>query len=485
MKKHIRKILFWFIFLLFLVTTPVAVLYSQGYRFDQNRMIFVHSGSITLKPLPTSVNVFVDGKPQSTNNLDIINNSVTVGGLRPGNYQLRVASDGYGSWEKNVEVHSGLSTEFWNIVLIPDNPELKEIESQNVSRFFPSPFGKKVAYIENLENSLNLWIIDFKKNEKQLVYSKKNISAYDDQFENIEWNFKEDLFLAPVLKDSRKDYIIASASGEFEPYYLSEISALKNMDKARWSPKEKNVFYFLAKEDGEEKSNLYRINLDEKKPFLVLPEVVTYDFSQKSIYYLEESNILFKSDLEGGNATQINNNQLMDQPAGEKARLIVYDEDRQALISQEGDLFVHNNGSQDLFRKVASSVQGVQFSDDGKKLLFWGNNEISTMFLRKWEVQPYRDENEIQTIIRVSSPLENVFWYRDYEHIFFSVKNKIKLLELDPRDRRICSDVLENNLDDFPATYDAGNGYYYFLKDSNGDKKIFYFSLPENIGFFD
>ena len=89
MKKHIRRILFWLLFLLFLVTTPIAMLYSQGYRFDQKRMIFVHSGSITLKSLPTSVNVFVDGKPQSTNNLDIINNSVTVGGLRPGNYQHR------------------------------------------------------------------------------------------------------------------------------------------------------------------------------------------------------------------------------------------------------------------------------------------------------------------------------------------------------------------------------------------------------------
>jgi len=106
------------------------------------------------------------------------------------------------------------------------------------------------------------------------------------------------------------------------------------------------------------------------------------------------------------------------------------------------------------------------------------------LFLRKWEAQPFREENEIQNLIRLSSPIENVFWYSDYEHVFFSQNKKVKLIELDSRDRRIGQDIFENNLDGFPATYDMGNGYYFFVKNTDAGKKIQYFIFPDVTGFF-
>lgn len=483
MRKLLRRILFWLLVLLFLVTAPVAVLYSQGYRFDQKKMIFVHSGAITLKSLPASVNIFLDGKPQPAKSLDIINNSVTVGGLRPGSYHIQASLNGYSGWGKNVEVHSGFSTEFWNVVLTPQNPEVNELESRNAARFFPSPFGKKTAYFEDLGKGISLWVTDFKKNETHLAYSESDVFFLKDKFDNLEWNFKEDLMLAPVIRNNQKDYLIVSSEGNIKPFYLSDMTNFKDIRKARWSPKEKNVIYFLAK-DSSQTSNLYAFSLDSNVPDLIVSEIITYDLSQNSIYFLQKNNILLKSSLDGSSAVQVNDSPFADSAIGDNARLIAYDEDRQILISEDGDLFVHNNGSENLFQKIGSGVLGAQFSDDGKKLLFWNSNEILVTFFRKWEVQPYRDENEIQTVIRLSSPVENVFWFRDYEHVFFSAKNKIKLIELDPRDHRVCLDIFENNLDEFPATYDIGNGYYYFTGDSNGEKKIFYFALPEKTGIF-
>jgi len=484
MSKNIRRILFWLLFLLFLTTAPVAILYSQGYRFDQSKMIFVHSGAITVKSVPASVNIYLNGKLQPAKALDVINSSMTVGGLRPGSYHIKASLEGYSEWEKSVEVHSGLSTEFWNVVLAPNNPTPQEIESRSTARFFPSPFGKKIAFLEDLEGSLSLWITDFKKNKTNLAHSEDNVSFSKDRLDNVEWNFKEEMMLVPVTKNNRRDYLIASIDENFKPIYLSEISRFELVSKARWSLNEKNKIYFLGRKKNEETSNLYQINLADNAPQLIMSEVVTYDLSRSSVYYIQKNNMLFKIELDGGNASQINDTQFTDQPIGADSRLIVYDDERQALISQDGQLFVHNSASQDFYQKIADGVEGIQFSDDGKKMLFWNSNEISVMFLRKWDVQPYREENEIQTIIRLSTPLENVFWYRDYEHIFFSVKNKIKLIELDPRDHRICLDVFENNLEDFPAVYDTRNGYYYFVRESGGDKKIFYFTLPKKTGIF-
>jgi hypothetical protein len=286
-----------------------------------------------------------------------------------------------------------------------------------------------------------------------------------------------------VIRGGQKDYLVASSDGNIEPSFLSDLTKSKDIRKARWSPKEKNVIYFLAK-GNDRISNLYTFNLDSKALDLVVPETDVYDISQNSIYFLQKNNILFQSNLDGSSAVQVNDRLFTDSSIGENSRMIVYDKDRQILVSEGGELFIRNNGGDDLLQKIGDGILGAQFSDDGKKLLFWSGNEIKVMFLRKWEVQPYRDENEIQTIIRLSTPVDNVFWFRDYEHIFFSAKNKIKLIELDSRDHRTILDIFENNLDEFPAAYDSANGYYYFTRNVNGERKIFYFALPEKTGFF-
>ena len=159
-----------------------------------------------MKALPQSVEIFLDGKLQPTKNIDIINSSMTAGGLRPGNYRLKIAAEGYSEWGKNVEVHSGLSTEFWNVVLVPGNLQMKEMASQNVQKFFPSPFGKKTAYVEKAEQGISLRVTDFRKNETSQILSLDNAVFSKNKFDNLEWNFEEELLLVPVFRNNQNDF---------------------------------------------------------------------------------------------------------------------------------------------------------------------------------------------------------------------------------------------------------------------------------------
>lgn len=486
MRRSFRRILFWLLFCLFILTAPIAVLYSQGYRFDHERLIFIHSGAITVKSVPSNVSLYLNGKLQNASNLDIINSSMTLSGLRPGSYALKVTSDGYRDWEKSVEVHSGLSSEFWNVVLAPNSLDIKEVESSNVQRFFPSPFGKNIAYFEKMTQEIALWVTEVEQNESQRIFSQKNVVYTSDEKENLEWNSKEDMILAPVIRENQKDYLIAGLELDSAPFFLSELGKFNFLERARWSPQKKNVVYFAAREVESKPLSLYRIDLAAGKPEKILPEIVNYDLSSQSIYFLQSNNVLLKSDLEGNNTTQITSSPFSEDDLGGRSRLIAYDENRQILLSDKGDLFVHNQGETgDIIKKMGSGMRGAQFSNDGKKLLFWNNNEIFVCYLRDWEVQPYRKENQTDTIIRISSQLNNVFWYRDYEHVFFSTGNKIKLIELDPRDHRNYVELFENDLDDFPATYDSNEGIYRFVKSSNGVNKINSFEFPKKEGFFD
>src|SRR6056297_1754788 len=112
-----RLFMFFFIFL-FLLIAPTIIFFARGYRFDLEHGIFVYSGAVTIKSWPQDVKIYLDGE-KADKNLNYINGSYTINGVKPGDYLLECRKEGYTSWKKNISVHSGISTEFWNILLFP------------------------------------------------------------------------------------------------------------------------------------------------------------------------------------------------------------------------------------------------------------------------------------------------------------------------------------------------------------------------------
>jgi len=439
-----------------------------------------------VKSTPSNANIYLNGKLQSSSAFNIINNSTTINGLRPGNYDLKVSADGYETWEKNVDVHSGVSTEFWNIVLAPQKNTPKELSADGALRYFPSPFGKNVAYVKKNGANLEIWSIVRSSNASTLILSQKDFDFSSDAFENIEWNTKETLFVVPVEHGGRGDFIVLDSTKTQDPMFLSQITGLSEMDHVRWSPANQNEIYFVAKDDSGSQSNLYRMDLSVGKPEVILEGIKSYDLSKNSIYFLRQNNIVYKTDLDGKSEDQLVLAPIDLSGSDEKTRLIAYDDNRQAIISESGKLYVHNNGETtgDTLKKIADGIKSVQFSNDGKKLLYWSDNEINVLYLRKWDVQPRREENETQQIVRISSPVKNVFWYRDYEHIFFSTQNSVKIIELDSRDHRAIDDIFKYNSENFLSSYDSANGIYYYVDEIEGTRKLFYLYIPAQTNFF-
>jgi hypothetical protein len=484
MAAFYRRVFFWVFAILFLLTTPVAILYSQGYRFNQYQGIFIHSGSITVKSTPSSPSIYLNGELQPSGRLDIINNSTTLNGLRPGTYNLKVTADGYGDWEKNVEVHSGVSTEFWNVFLPQKKYSPKELNAEGTQRYFPSPFGKKVAYFKKNAENLEVWSLDMKTNEPTLIFAKPDLEFSTDPLENAEWDSNEQMLIAPVHSNGQKDFLVLDSENVQAPTLLSEMTSLSDLDRARWSPDNQAAIFFTAASKNDSMQNLYRIDLGTKDVQIVSENVKTYDLSGKAIYCLKQSDIVYKTDLNGKSEKQITFEAIPFSGESQQSRLIVYDEDRQVVISKSGEFFIHNNGSDETLKKIGDDVLGAQFSDDGKKLLYWNSNEIEVLYLRAWDVQPRRSENETEQIIRFSTPIKDVFWYRDYEHIFFSTQNKLKIAELDSRDHRIVFDIWNYNSENFSSSYDSANGIFYFLDEIEGKRKFFYLNIPLQTGFF-
>jgi len=490
MEKLKRTVFFWTLVVAFLVIAPLVVLRARGYRFDSSRGVFVHSGSITVKSNPLSVDVSLDGKTTESKSLSRINNSYTLTGLIPKDYELTVSAQGFQPWSKKIDVHSGLSSEFWNVILVRDSYEKTSYDSAGTEKFFISPNDKFAALeqISGQETEVKILNLRGDSIENSFVLPEwKPVS--DTAKENIEWSPEEDHLSVPVErtvtsslalgeeKTERAYFILDPSTNEY--FDLNEFLKIPDIRRVRWDPQEKGFLFFLS---GK---LLYRASISSAGALtLIASDVSSYELSESVLHYSQSpSQLIYRTSLDGtAEKTQLTNFFPEDHPS-ENDKLIVYDDSKIAFLNSAGELFIYNKGERDTyFRKLSDSTEGMQFSNDGKKMLFWTKNEISVYFLRDWAVQPARSEDDVQNITRYSEKLENVHWFKDYEHIIFSVGPEIKIIELDARDRRNSTDITKLSENDPVVIYNNSLEKLFFTDSADGTTKLHSIAFPEKTG---
>lgn len=480
MQKWKRPLLFWSFAILFLVTVPVILLRARGYRFDFHRGVFVYSGTITFKSNPQSVSVKLNGTAAQSKQLDRINASYNISALRPKTYHMEISAPGFNTWTKTVDVHSGVSTEFWNVLLTRKDYSRTEYDPSGLERFFISPKNKFIAYSVPTDNQTAVGIFD--------LGSKKTVSTFDltgwnfagtVRKENIEWSPDENYISVPVKKTAAGktayDYFMVNLADGTQTQ-LSDFLGKDDISHVRWDSKTKGYFFFLSG------GSLYRADLKTKSDTVKIADNVSaYDLSGSYAYYATvPNNLLFKESSDGSGQPAQLTSSFPGDTADEIENLVVYDDTRISLITKNQNLYIFNQGEHnDYFRQLDGGVLEAHFSDDGKKLLFWSENEISVYYLRDELSQPNRTENTLEDITRYSQPVKNVQWLNDYEHIIFTVGKSVKVIELDPRDHRNCMDIIELKDNDPFVIYDGYLEKLFFTDQKDSSTALYSIDFPE------
>jgi dipeptidyl aminopeptidase/acylaminoacyl peptidase len=478
----IRALFFWSLATTFLIVAPVIVFYAMGYRFSPERGIFVYSGSVTLKTNPRDIEVLIDNERVAKGVINFINRSYHIDGLSPGEYSLEVKSDGYESWSKNISIHSGVSTEFWNIFLAKKNYSRVKHPSNSLRGFYMSPDSKRIALVEG-DDDTTVRILDVEDQEIDYSFFVADYPLSEEVKENIEWSPREGHLTVPLRKNGKQEYFIVDIGNE-EVINLNNILRKDNIRQVRWSAEEKNtVFYIFEKK-------LYKIDLDKKnrEEVLIAENIAGYDVSGDDIYYFNaDSGLVYEKNSKGeGDVRQVSFFSI-DVEIGEDFKLIAYDEDRVAIISQNKDLYLFNNSEENeneaRIEKIKEGVEGIHFSNDGKKIAFWNNHEIFVYFIREWETQPNRSEGDMFNIVHYSSEIDNVGWFRDYEHIMFTVGDSVKIAELDHRSMRNIHDLFQIRYEDTKIRYTPREDNIFFIDfdKSSSNKLLYSISLEDEL----
>ncbi len=436
-----RRLIFWLFTASFFIAASSILFYTSGYRFSFERGIFIYSGSLSLKTNVETVSITIDNELIPENNLGILNNSIQVAGLNPGEHFVEVTAPGYRTWSKKFVIQSGLTTEFWNIYLTEENYERVTIpQTENALRMFPSPDGL-FAIIKKNDTRSSVDILDIEGQENKEVFATTEAFFSPTLETNIEWSPESHKLIIPLIQNDQPTYTIVTVETG-EQFSLGQAAQVTDTIRSpRWDATTRDFLFFLS---GQ---GLYRYDTRSttEPAKRIMDNVAAYDLSGNKLYYLKSDNgQVYKINGNGNDnsPTEITEVPLLINPESAYS-LITYDDTRLSLIEEKnGKLFVYNKKAGNPLKEIHTGVKSIQYSDDGKKLLFYTGNEIAVYFNQDWEAQPFRSLDSIIQVARFSNPIENVEWAEDYEHVIFTLGKNIKMIELDNRDRRDFIDLL-------------------------------------------
>jgi len=381
MKKWQRKLLFWVLCIVFLIVSPLLVLYSQGYRLDLERKTLVKTGGLFLKVHPKQVEIFLNGK--FVKKTDIFFGSALIQNLLPKRYKVEVKKEGFFSWEKVLEIEPNKVTEAKNIILFPQKINLEKLAS-SIEDFYPLSDKKRIILKEKNEQGWLLSLYDTEKKLITLLLEEKTISKAGANLISIEETENENILKIKVgVEEKIKNFTLN----------LSQVPPILR----------------------EEKDEIEENFIAKKK-------------TEKNTYYLDSFGNLF-----------LNQEKLNQTPLSLKKEI------EYSIEILNENIFVKEtkNESESCFYLLNPETKNfekffcgknLKISPDGKKLAIFSKFEIWILFLKEELNQPPKKAGEKFLLLRLSKEIKDLFWINS-NYLIFNSEEGVKIAEIDDRDK--------------------------------------------------
>ncbi len=382
-----RKILFLIFLLMFLLAAPTIILYSQGYRLNLSNgggKMLVKTGGLFVKVYPKQSEVYIDGK--LAEKTDLFFGSALVENLLPKKYSIEIKKDGYYAWQKSLDVSEKEVTEAKYVTLLPQNPQFDRA-AENISRFWPSPDGKKIVFYEDGGDGWKLTLFDVEKNLKSQMVSEDDVYLGGADLLALEWaDDSTNINLKAGLKEGEKLY---NLSVEKFPPQLKKIDA-------------------------------------PPLPANTLAHAKTAD----AYYYLDSGGFVYKKGVAGGTAAKISQKPITVQEVEYKLWYF----GQTLFLKDDKGLYTLDQSASEFTKIFDGVITDLKLSPDGRKLEYFTGSEIWVYFLQDITDEPKKSAGDKLFIVRLSEKITDCYWLNP-DYLVFSSGGNIKVAEIDERDK--------------------------------------------------
>jgi len=436
MTRKTRTILFFICLFLFLLSALAVVFYSQGYRFDFEKKKVTQTGAFYFKVLPRSAQIYFDGKLKKET--DFIFGSALIKNLLPKTYNIQIKKEGYLTWEKTLEIKEKQVTEAKSIVLIPESLGFTVL-SKEVKDFFFSPDEKKIILEEIRENGWQIKLYDLKNNVKSYLIGEKDIAKGEEsKVDFLSLKFSPDskrILLKVSLKEEQKYFILDLEKTPLDLISLNFLGTdIQDISFNSQVP-QKIFFTKLSEEKNKEnkipQTDLFEADWEAKEiSQTILSNLITYEISEGNIFFISDEGFLFRTDFSGKRQEQLS---FSSFPIKKEVNYQLLVNFPKILLKEDDSLYFFDQALEN-FKKLSAPANSFSFSPDLKKIVYFNNYEIWILFLEEKFGQPQKKAGEEIFLTRFSEKIGKVFWLTSH-YLVFNTGNKIKIAEIDDRDR--------------------------------------------------
>lgn len=392
--KRTPRLLIVILVITFLISaTFLTIKIAKGYRPNLKQKNLQSTGLLLVNSTPKGATVFINDK--LTTATDDTQN------LPPGEYQVKIAKDGYTPWEKTLILQSELVTQT-NARLFPSVPNLTPLTYSGASNLTPSPDGQKIAFIvtnATTDTKNGLYVIDLldrplslKSDPRQIT---RNSQKYNYDLAQITWSPDSTQIIATFSsKENNLSNLLLSVSSFNDLTNIKDITARLPIILKEWNQE-------LDKKQQE------RLHL--------LPEIMQQVATQSAdlvFFSPDEDKMMYLATA----SAQISDNLIPPLPASstqkenrnlEPSNVYVYDleEDKNFWIAQQKQSLIDSSQTQSNLKSLTN-----RYSPLTKLSLQWFPDSRHLIKISEDKIDIFEYDNTNHHIV-YAGPFTNNFAY--------------------------------------------------------------------------
>ncbi|MCX7778851.1 MAG: hypothetical protein N2259_01240 [Patescibacteria group bacterium] len=423
MKTRTSKVLFLIFFLIFIILTPLVLLYSQGYRLDWAKRKLVKTGNLYLISRPAGAAVFLDKKPYQISfreRLLFYKNLLGLTKLRsltptlinylyPKEYLVTLKKDGYSPWQKKIKIVSEKTVIFREILLFRNQPEIYLVKKLSLANFKFSPNLRKIATLDSSKKEMLIFDLETAQEKKfKLKGMVKDFFWLPGEEKMMVWleNSNYPLFLNLLdgslinLRDFLEQKIV------IQDIKFSSERTISFHDQS-------SIYQF----DLANKSLDLLYRLEEKNTSLV-----DFILVNNLLFYLKKKRSHFF--LEGFDLETKRTFYHLEVPITENYRLVNGQKwlKNFVFLQDKENLLVFDWREEKIEKSLILKMKSKNFDLKDKKIVSHDGYEISSFDF---------ETKKKETIDRTSEEILKVLWLSRGNYLFVLFPKKIKIIEVD------------------------------------------------------
>lgn len=443
MKYNKFKLYLHFCVLLFVILLSAILLYAFGYQIDEKTGSPIQAGGLVIKTPIKNVTVYQNGKAIKTNDFisDLITDFIKLENLRPDKYNIEIKKDEYQTWQKNIEIKPGQVEKFENVILLKNKYEkdqiLEETKLSDYEKTWLSKSEKQIAYLNKIEQGKEIGLIDLEQKSNKKILSDKQI-ALMGEVQNLFW-IEDSSLLAIESKYGEKTSVQIISLNDNKVYTLNEEISSTILQQKNRSELNINGDFVVFKEENA----LYSFNYKTKEKKKIIENIETFDIQGNNIYFFKTSDSeknIYKIEINSSTGRDIKFAKKPEEYDSSKSFEAQEQNNRLLLLSSDSLYFIDKDSTSE---KIGFNIKDAFFFQESKRVIFYNDNEIWVYYTEDKTYQPNHQKGERELITRFSGTLEDIYMYKDEEHVLYKENGMIKFAELDGRDNRNIQNISE------------------------------------------